>query len=203
MKACHHGFTMLEMLVAIAVFALFGLLGQQVTDGMLRADALSAGQEQKLSLVQRTMQLLGHDLTQMVPRAVRGAKGESEPALQVQQNATETLSFRFVRAGIPNPQMALARSHLLKVGYRIRQGHLERLSWPTVDAVTEQPVVQRLMPARRITLQYYDGSQWLAYWQARQALPQAINMRLDTDDYGVIERIWLLRGPQFVAEKNR
>ncbi|MGP3592339.1 type II secretion system minor pseudopilin GspJ [Vagococcus sp. WN89Y] len=191
MAANRHGFTLLEMLVAIAIFALFALLGQQVTDGMLRADALSAGHEQKLRIARRTMQLLGHDVTQMVPRAVRSAEG-IEPALQVQQNDTETVSFRFIRAGVPNPQMALAQSHLMKVGYRIRQGFLERLSWPQPEA---SPVVQRLMPARRITLQYYDGSLWMSYWQAQQAIPQAIKMQLVTADFGVIERIWLLRGP--------
>lgn len=199
MMGYRYGFTMLEMLVAIAVFALFALLGQQVTDGMLRADTIGAEQAQKLTVIRQTMQLLGHDLTQMVPRAVRNAKGESEPALLVEPN--EAGSFRFIRAGVPNPQMALARSHLLKVGYRIRQGHLERLSWPEIEGSAGEVVVQRLMPARRIRLHFYDGRQWSSHWQAQQAIPLAIKMQIDSGEFGVIERVWLLRGPQLMAER--
>lgn len=202
MSVYRDGFTLLEMMVAIAVFALFGLLGQQVTDGLFRADLHSAEQEKRLNLMRQTMQLLGHDLTQMVPRAVRGADGESEPALQVQQSVAETMGFRFVRTGVPNPQMALARSHLLKVGYRLRQGHLQRLIWPDVDGAEAEPVVQQLIPARRITLRYYDGSVWLAHWQAQQAIPLAIKMQIDTPEQGVIERVWLLRGPQLVTDNR-
>lgn len=203
MNFYRYGFTLLEMMVAIAVFALFGLLGQQVTEGMSRADTVISEQVKRLSIIRQSMQLLSHDLTQMVPRVVRGAEGKSEPALLVQQNAAETVSFRFVRAGVPNPQMALARSHLLKIGYRIHQGYLERLTWPEVDGSKAEPVIQRLMPARRFTLHYYDGSLWMSHWQAQQAIPLAIKMALDTGEQGVIERIWLLRGPQLFAGNQR
>ena len=69
--------------------------------------------------------LLNHDLTQMMPRPVRGEQGAG------------------TGGGVVNPLMRLPRSNLLTVGYRIRNGYLERLVWPLTDAVDSvEPTIQ-------------------------------------------------------------
>ena len=75
------GFTLLEMLVAIAIFASLALMALQVTNGVTRVNSAVAGHDQKLNLMQQTMSFLNHDLTQMMPRPVRGDQGQREPAL--------------------------------------------------------------------------------------------------------------------------
>lgn len=62
------GFTLLEMLVAIAIFASLALMAQQVTNGVTRVNSAVADHDQKLNLMQQTMSFLTHDLTQMMPR---------------------------------------------------------------------------------------------------------------------------------------
>lgn len=75
MRRTRAGFTLLEMLVAIAIFASLALMAQQVTNGVTRVNSAVAEHDQKLNLMQQTMSFLTHDLTQMMPRPVRGEQG--------------------------------------------------------------------------------------------------------------------------------
>ncbi|EFN5382973.1 type II secretion system protein GspJ [Escherichia coli] len=70
MRRTRAGFTLLEMLVAIAIFASLALMAQQVTNGVTRVNSAVADHDQKLNLMQQTMSFLTHDLTQMMPRPV-------------------------------------------------------------------------------------------------------------------------------------
>ncbi len=92
--------------------------------------------------------------------------------------------------------MRLPRSNLLTVGYRIHDGYLERLAWPLTDAAgSVKPTMQKLIPADSLVCssmmvcagrragRQYRRSPW------RYAT-------LHSPQWGEIERIWLLRGPQ-------
>lgn len=105
-------------------------MAQQVTNGVTRVNSAVADHDQKLNLMQQTMSFLTHDLTQMMPRPVRGDQGQREPALLAGAGvlASESEGMRFVRGGVVNPLMRLPRSNLLTVGYRIHDGYLERLA---------------------------------------------------------------------------
>ncbi|HBB3891056.1 TPA: type II secretion system protein GspC [Escherichia coli] len=83
------------------------------------------------------------------------------------------------------------------VGYRIHDGYLERLAWPLTDAAgSVKPTMQKLIPADSLRLQFYDGTRWQESWSSVQAIPVAVRMTLHSPQWGEIERIWLLRGPQ-------
>ena len=199
MRRARAGFTLLEMLVAIAIFASLALMAQQVTNGVTRVNSAVADHDQKLNLMQQTMSFLTHDLTQMMPRPVRGDQGQREPALLAGAGvlASESGGMRFVRGGVVNPLMRPPRSNLLTVGYRIHDGYLERLAWPLTDAAgSVKPTMQKLIPADSLRLQFYDGTRWQESWSSVQAIPVAVRMTLHSPQWGEIERIWLLRGPQ-------
>lgn len=174
-------------------------MAQQVTNGVTRVNSAVAGHDQKLNLMQQTMSFLTHDLTQMMPRPVRGDQGQREPALLAGAGvlASESEGMRFVRGGVVNPLMRLPRSNLLTVGYRIHDGYLERLAWPLTDAAgSVKPTMKKLIPADSLRLQFYDGTRWQESWSSVQAIPVAVRMTLHSPQWGEIERIWLLRGPQ-------
>jgi len=193
------GFTLLEILVAIAIFALLALMVQQVTNGVTLVNSAASEHDQKLNLMQQTMSFLNHDLTQMIPRPVRGGQGQREPALLAGAGvlASESEGMRFVRGGVVNPLMRLPRSNLLTVGYRIHDGYLERVAWPLTDAAgSVQPTTQKLIPADSLRFQFYDGTRWQENWSSQQAIPVAVSMTLHSPQLGEIERVWLLRGPQ-------
>ncbi len=134
----------------------------------------------------------------MMPRPVRGDQGQREPALLAGAGvlASESEGMRFVRGGVVNPLMRLPRSNLLTVGYRIHDGYLERLAAADRCSGQREANNAKLIPADSLRLQFYDGTRWQASWSSGQAIPVAVRMTLHSPQWGEIERIWLLRGPQ-------
>lgn len=199
MRIVRSGFTLAEVLIAIAIFASLVLMAQQVANGLSNVNVVVTEHDHKLKALQQTMSFMSHDLTQIVPRQMRRENGQWESSFLAGEGvlASESWGIRFVRSGIINPGMQLPRSNLLTVGYRIRSGYLERLSWPLMDMDDNvNPVVQKLIKADTISLFFYDGSVWQTSWQSSQELPFAMRIILHTQKWGMIERVWLLHGPQ-------
>ncbi|HCL76939.1 MAG TPA: type II secretion system protein GspJ, partial [Pseudomonas sp.] len=65
------GFTLLELLIAIALFALLGLGTYRMLEAVLRSDEAVRAQEQVLREIGRAMWALERDLQQATPRPVR------------------------------------------------------------------------------------------------------------------------------------
>ncbi|GHL47904.1 hypothetical protein ECZU34_32920 [Escherichia coli] len=59
-----------------------------------------------------------------------------------------------------------------------------------------KPTTQKLIPADSLRLQFHDGTRWQESWSSVQAIPVAVRITLHSPQWGEIERIWLLRGPQ-------
>ena len=200
------GFTLLELLIAIAIFALLGLATYRMFDTVLRSDAQIRRHEVALRELARGLWTLERDLLQASPRALRDPFGDPRPAL-LGSSAGEsgTASLELTRGGWRNP-LGLPRSELQRVRWRLQDDQLLRDYWLVLDqAVDSQPREQRVLSG--ITgwqLRYLDqDGQWLDTWPpqpaaavdplALQRLPRAIEVRLQHRQYGELTR--LLRLP--------
>jgi len=129
--------------------------------------------------------------------ASRGNYGEIEPALLGQPERIE-----LTRAGFANPQ-AEVRATLERVGYAFTDGALQRVSYAVLDrAPTSAAQTQTLASVDALRLRYLDGAnRWSEAWPPRDVdgapapLPRAIELRIDTKDYGEITRIVELVSP--------
>ncbi|HFW1339116.1 TPA: type II secretion system minor pseudopilin GspJ [Salmonella enterica subsp. enterica serovar Virchow] len=193
------GVTLPEMMVAIVVLSLLSLMGQQVLRGVHMVSESQSRYAQQLNAMQKAMQILQHDLTQMVPRTVRGPWGGYQ-GLQAGADIPEPggSGFRFVRAGRANPEMSRPESHLLQVSYRVFNGQLERWTWPVASQrETLKPRIQKLLAVDAMTTEFYDGSHWQTLWQSnsvRTELPAAVRIKIINPSVGKVERIWLVGG---------
>ena len=131
------GFTLIEILVAMAIFTIIGLASTGVLTSVINSDQLSTERFAKLEELQRAMLTIERDVMQIVPRAVR-VNGELVSAVTSGGEDvfdSEADGLGFVRVGWHNPQMLLPRSTLQAVGYRLQEEQLQRLYGNYVDNV--------------------------------------------------------------------
>ncbi len=186
------GFTLIEVLVAVFIFALLMLAGYGSINALLRTRDGLADQNGRLRDLQFAVGLLERDLRSALARPVREGYGAREPALVGSREA-----IVFTRAGVANP-LAQERARIERVGYRWRDQTLSRFSFAVLDRTPATLPLSRelLADVRRLGFRYFDGQQWRDQWpppnaQPRplHALPRAVEIMLDATDVGVITRL--------------
>ena len=98
-------FTLLEVLLALVIFASLSLGAYQVLQGVITNDALTKVKGARLADLQRVFTLLERDFSQMVPRPMRLNGEASKVVIQAArfQMESDDWSIAFVRAGWFNP----------------------------------------------------------------------------------------------------
>lgn len=190
------GFTLLELLVAVGLFAVLAGLAWGSLDGLSRGSVQMQEAATRLADTQRALDLVVRDLRQAVPRPVRDGSGRAQAAL-----SGERLGLEFTRGGHGNA-LALPRATLERVGWRQHEGRLQRLHWPVLDrAAGTQPRVDMVLDrVQALELRYRDASgREQAQWPPPRsgdaaALPRAVELRLRLEDMGEIVRLVELPG---------
>lgn len=191
------GHTLLELLVALTIFAIIGAAAYSGLHALLLQRTRLADQAQRLLEVRRAVDLLTLDLAQIVDRPLRDALGRTQPALH--GGSAQRPWLEFTRSGWSNPQ-ALPRPGLRRIGYDWHDRQLERLDWQALDRVDgSAPGRTRLLDAvQRIDVRFLDLQRgWLPDWPPRETadrpdrpglLPAAIEFTLELEDLGPLTR---------------
>lgn len=193
------GFTLIEVLVSIMVFASLSLAAYQVVNQVQRSNQQSAEKTQRLQEIQRAMIMMDSDFRQMAARQFR-VNGE-----QASQNylfeeeyllGSESNGILFTRLGWLNPQQSFPRGEIVKVGYRVVQGNLERVWWRYPDTPAGQEPLYKsiLTQVEEITFRFYNGSAWQEEWKQPSQLPKAVEVAFTLQDYGKLTRVYLSAG---------
>lgn len=194
------GFTLLEVLIALSIFAIMSLASYQLLSSEARTQQTLAAQSEQHNHWQRGMTRLTQDLQQTVERSIREDYGTRKPALI---GDSDTLTF--TRQGWGNP-LHQTRSELQRVDYRIATGednapYLQRSFWFALDRAPASPsIAQKLLPnVEQLQLRYYhpDRKLWLQQWppfeEPDAGLPQAVELVLTSREYGQIYRLISLK----------
>lgn len=192
------GFTLLEVLIAIAIFSVVSLASFTIFDTVLRGDEASKVRSKQQNDLQRAFLLIERDFTQIAKRTMR-INGEA-PLDNFIQTADKSFledeqAIAFVRGGWTNPGLLLPRGDMQSVAYRLQDETLERLHYNFVDAVVgQEPKVRPLLDGvTSLAFEYYDGSKWQEKWSG-DTLPLAIAIEIETLDFGFIRRQFLVAG---------
>lgn len=187
------GFTLLEVLVAVAIFALIGIASHRLLVSAIRVDTQTREQEQQLRQLLRAMSSLERDVEQAVARPVLASDGSDEPAFWSDPDGQ---GLQWTRAGWSNPQGA-PRAQLQRVHWRHEGSDLLREYWPVLDrgddtAAQRQQVLQSIAA---VHWRYLDRQGiWRTQWQGTgmQPLPRALEVRFEHPRFGVLRRVLLL-----------
>ncbi|MBL4832063.1 MAG: type II secretion system minor pseudopilin GspJ [Aliivibrio sp.] len=190
------GFTLIEVLVAIAVFASLSLGAYQVVNQAQRGNQISKVSIERIKQLQRSLIFLDNDFRQMAPRQFRTDGEEASKKLLYAGDyvgESQSQGILFVRLGWQNPQQTFPRGEITKVGYRLIDGTLERVWWRYPDTVSgDQPITVKLLDkVSDLHFFFYDGKSWLESWDKELMLPAAVKLSMRLEDKGLIERIFL------------
>jgi general secretion pathway protein J len=191
------GFTLAELLVAMAVLAVLASVSFRGLGSILDADRHVQSETRLWTEVAIVVANIGRDLSLAVARPVRDAAGRSRSGLvidRVQDDAEEQLVI--TRLGDDD---ASARSEPRRVGYRLRARTLDYLVWPATDlAPGAGPSVSPLMEdvaGLQLRALGTNGA-WTPLWPAggeANALPRAVEVQIVLGSGARITRIFSLR----------
>lgn len=182
------GFTLIEMMLAIAIFALLSLMASQILRSMLQSHERIQLKTGEMAQFQQALTLMERDISQAT---LRPAADESLPNLRdfsVLKSTADELEL--VRLHWANPGALLARSSLERVRYRLQEGQLQRLSYPTPDAeLSLARIVPVMQGVSHFQLRFWQGGAWVQGWYASSLLPQAIEITVEHPAVGRLRRI--------------
>lgn len=204
------GFTLLELIIAISIFAVVSVMSYTGLSNALTTRDHTEQAADRLVAVQQAYTILQRDLEQAVARDVRDNFGDARPGMA--GGANQQALIEFSRTGWRNP-VNRPRSHLQRVAYRLENGRLIRMSWSALDRAPDSA------PLEQVLLEGVDAAEvrflapataagataesaWLNYWPPETSgtpppvtpLPRAVEVGLDLQDWGRVTRLFRVSG---------
>jgi len=177
-RSAEHGFTLIELLVALMIFAMLAGAGVLLLGNSVSAQAQVKARLDDLAAVQRAGGALAADLGQAVPRISRTETGTLAPAFWSHREGEGMPAMQFVRGGWDNLGN-LPRPSLQKVEYWVRQGRLERRTYAQVDGAAGDEPAALLDHVEDVALRFRDADgEWREEWTPTQPdlMPRAVEM---------------------------
>jgi general secretion pathway protein J len=211
-RARHHrtpvrqpGFTLIEVLVALLIFAIIAAIGYRTLTVVLEARHRVATENHHWRALAYAVSRIETDLAAIVDRPVHDPSGPIQAAslIGTPAPAQDDPPLAFTREGEPDASGLPGAP--LRVGYRLREGVLERLTWPVLDAAP------RVRPQASALLEGVVALEWVylgadgvqgAVWPRGQAnggatrgTPDAVSVRMTLANGDQISRLIALAPP--------
>lgn len=170
-------FTLIEVLVSLAIFAILAALAYGALSQTLNSAEMLNDRMDRLQALQRAMRLLSEDFEQMSPRPIRDDLGDGfVPALST--DFQSGFALELTHGGWSNPAV-LPRSTLQRSAYRIEDDELVRYHWRVLDrTLANEPLgVTLLDGVESIVFRFMESNgDWTDAWPPRN-LPGALGAR--------------------------
>ena len=204
MSTRQHGFTLIELLVALFIAAIIFAMGYGAINQALKSHDTLKEQQARILDLQTAVRLMEQDLVQAAPRPVRQPIGSGEQGAFIGAPPDTQPLLVLTRAGWANPA-GVQRPALQRVAYFLENKTLRREYWNVLDPTQTSTTVKRdlMQNVKSVALRYLDlNRQWQPQWpgptscptctgtdQALMSRPLAVEITLDTEDWGKIVRV--------------
>lgn len=180
------GFSLVEVLVAMFVFALVSVAVAASLQGAVRAREQLAQEARWLEDLQTMRALISSDMQYVVLRPARSQTGIWE---QDMFSGGRTGLLRFTRGGRPNPGGMEARSELQRVRYVFEDGKLLRETLGNENPGPQTRIITRTMLAgiQAAKLDFHANGKSVDRWNVSalggpQELPEYVTLTLQLKD---------------------
>jgi general secretion pathway protein J len=193
------GFTLIEVLIAIAIFALMAGVAYRGLTAILETRQRVDAENEKWRNIGLLFTRLERDLAVAVPRPIRDAAKPYADAL-----AGETVivgeygaQLAFTRMGSPDDTGVMGAPQ--RVGYRIKNNNVEVLLWPVLDQAPRTVPEPNIIATdiSDMTFRYLDNNQqWQSRWPpagnyptGSHLLPNAVEVSITLTSGEIITRL--------------
>jgi general secretion pathway protein J len=182
------GFTLLEILIALAIFAVMSMMAYAGLAAVLDARASTVPRAQQLAQLQTTLYLLNEDLSQVINRPIRDQLGSSEPAFSIGRG-NEILVFTRT---VPSWSTNSSENNLLRVSYSLEKEALYRRVW-TIPDRTQQTEYRRrkLLVTQGVTIKGFSAKT-KTWGEIVGEIPLALDVSFKLDGLGSVHRTFLI-----------
>ncbi len=196
------GFTLLELMVAIGIFALVSVIAYGSLDRLLQDRQRLDAEHEFWRTLSLTFARLEDDLSQARERSVRDAIGFPQPAFRGQPTdtrATGLPSIEFTRGGVLTFDSG-PRSDLQRIAFRLVDGTLKRMVWPVLDQGPDsKPQELTLIThVEEFRVRFFSpAGVWLDQWPGegiKDVLPRGVEIKLTLTGRGEFTRLFLING---------
>jgi general secretion pathway protein J len=191
------GFTLLEVLVAISIFAIIGLGANQMLRSVIDTQSRVRVVNETVDDISRALTVIHRDVTQVIPRGIRDEYGEPIGPLLVGQ---DNYVLELTRTGWNNPARH-QRSEVQRVAYGIEDETLYRYFWLVLDRAEDSE------PRSQVLLESIQGfsanvvgaeGETTDVWpglDSNQVLPRGLEIIMNVKSVGEIRRIYAMPDP--------
>lgn len=170
-----NGFTLVEMLIALALFAVIAVGALGLLRFSVEAELASRDKTESIASARRFLSVWTADLAQVVPRPSRDQSGAPHVAFEAGSGG---VLLRFTRSGWDNVDGA-PRPGLQKVEYRVTGKALVRAGYPFPDGAAPDAGAEVLPLSAPPTVRFRskDGN-WRDSWEPQLSteLPVAVEL---------------------------
>lgn len=196
------GYTLIEVLIALAVFAIIAVLTSSALQQTLSINQRLQTHMTEWENFSLAIDHINQHITQIVARGVRGNDGIPIPSFVGKKDYIE-----FTRGGYTAPPDERRQSSLARIALLCEKGKLIERRWPVLDSINRKQYQDTVLLHHLSRCEFDFLSQqmeWLAPWRAntdigkRQNavmemlfLPKAIRLKLDWQNKGLSKFIFI------------
>jgi len=189
MAARQNGFTLLEVLVALVLMAMFTVTSYRALNAVLEAGRHASGEMQRWRVLSSAFAHIGNDLGNVVPPTAIATPigGGGLAGFIAGHEETGAAGFALDRQ-LPADE----GGQLQRVGYRFADGRLIKLVWrDETIAPDETPLLDGI---GQLSFAYLDArSAWQPVWPAHAGvLPRAVEVRMTLASGESLRRVFRL-----------
>jgi general secretion pathway protein J len=193
-----HGFTLIEILIALTVFAILATITSSTLYYAFTARTRVNEQAERLNALQLAISIIQQDISQTVDRPIRGNEMRLFPGF-----IGQTQYLEFTRDGVINPESIEKRSTLKRIALVCQEGKLLRRTWTSLDPLDrniaeDKELINNLSDCNFNYLN--QNLQVLTEWreqalsqnQRKEPLPKAIQLNLKLNDWGKLNLLFII-----------
>ncbi|WP_133127305.1 GspJ family T2SS minor pseudopilin variant LspJ [Legionella nagasakiensis] len=193
-----HGYTLIEIMVALAVFAILAVLTSVAMYHAFNTRARVSFHADRLNELQLAVIMMTRDAEQAVNRPVREKEMHLIPSF-----VGQPYYFEFTRAGLVNPNGLEDRSTLKRIAFICHNQQLIRRSWSTLDEPKRKQYQDKILlnHLEACSFAYLTHNrQILSEWhehvvmqnQIKDPMPIGIQLTLKLNNWGEMSLLFII-----------